>query len=733
MHLQHYGSPLSCRPAWRESAARATLLATCALLLQLASAAAAAQPAQSAATGPQTRTTTYDRAYFDPFAPRTALDIARRVPGFTVDLGSTQTATGTVDVRGFAGVAGNVVINGARPSSKAETLETLLSRIPAQRVVRVEVAPGDVYGSDYAGKSQVLNVVMSADAGIDANITVAVRRIYSGTINRDLTGSALIKRGASSINLSAGTGNNKQAEEGTDTLTDAATGEPIEFRRKINTYFNRDPYVSASWALERAGDNAVRLNARWNPSKFDLEQRNRVTPEGEASRDDSLYQRYRNPVIELGGDLTRPLAGGAIKLVALATRRKRNDLDRSVVRGGLLSDNAVQVGGFEQTVEATRGETIGRVSWSRGDLLGLSFEVGAEAAYNTLDSSVQFCRYGPGGTKTRIDLPIDQATVKEKRGEVYVSLGKTLSPGLRIDGGLNYEVSVLKVRGDATADRSLRFFKPNLAIDWKPGGGWHTRFAVRRTVAQLNFYDFVSFAELSNDRVNGGNAELLPQRTWEVRGTVDRPVLGEGLLKLEAGVDRVSLLQDQILTDEGFSAPGNIGTGKRRFARLSIDAPLGRLGLTGTTLKAHGQVQRTRVLDPISGRTRNFSDFFPNWEWNIEVRRDAGPLSYGGTYGHRAPFAFFRADEIDKNSNNAPVGTAFVEYRINPRTSVTLDVDNFTDIGATRERLFFDPNRSAPLPDAREVRERNRHMSFGLTLKQSLGGGGGTAKSDPPD
>ena len=29
-------------------------------------------------------------------------------------------------------------------------------RIPAQRVIRVEVGPGDLYGSDYAGKSQVL-------------------------------------------------------------------------------------------------------------------------------------------------------------------------------------------------------------------------------------------------------------------------------------------------------------------------------------------------------------------------------------------------------------------------------------------------------------------------------------------------------------------------------------------------------------------------------------------------
>ena len=68
-----------------------------------------------------------DAAFFAQYAPRTALDIVQRVPGFSLDLGATQTQQGSVDVRGFAGTAGNVVINGARPSTKAETLDVTLS------------------------------------------------------------------------------------------------------------------------------------------------------------------------------------------------------------------------------------------------------------------------------------------------------------------------------------------------------------------------------------------------------------------------------------------------------------------------------------------------------------------------------------------------------------------------------------------------------------------------------
>ena len=690
--------------------------------------AAAQQPVAGeqapAGQGPASRRSTYDAAFFVPYAPRTALDIVRRVPGFGLELGDSE-------VRGFAGAAGNVVINGARPSSKSESLDTLLAGIPANRVVRVEVGPGDLYGAEYSGRSQVLNVVLSAQGGVDGNLTAKGRRIWTGYLNTDISGSALIKRGASSINLSAGTGRDRQVEEGFDELTDGQTGELLEYRAKTNRYFERDPYLSASWALERASDNAVRLNGRWQPSRFDLEQENRVSPAAGPEHDDSLLQRYRTPVFEVGGDVTRPLAGGALKFVGLATRRKRNNFDAYVARDGLLAGDADVIGGFEQTQKARLNESIGRVSWIRPDLLGFSFEAGGEAVLNTLDYNLLLFALDENADRVRIDLPLDDAGVKEKRAEAYVNVGRNLSPELRIDGGLSFELSRLTVTGDTEAERTLRFLKPNVAVDWKPGGAWHARLSVRRTVAQLDFFDFISVAELSNDRVTGGNANLLPQRAWEVRATVDKAILGDGLVKLDFGIDRISQLQDQILTEEGFSAPGNLGTGKRRFVSLNVDAPLDRLGLAGTRMKLNGQLQKTRVFDPISGQVRNFSGFFPDWEWSIDLRRDVGRFSYGLVVSHRDRFSFFRADEIDTNLNGGPYATAFLEYRPSPRTSVELDVDNLLDTTGERERQFFFPNRSAAEPAAFERRVRNRHVSFGLTLKQSFGGGAGGGGAKP--
>src|SRR3954466_2149292 len=235
------------------------------------------------------RNTVYDAGFFAQYAPRSALDIVQRIPGFTLDLGVSEAATG-VDVRGFAGTAGNVVLNGARPSSKSETLQTLLARIPASRVKKVEVGPGDLYGADYSSKTQVANLFLSADRGIAGNATVSAVRHWFGKIAPTASASILLSRGPSTFSLSGDLGRTDYFEEGFDRVTDFATGELVEFRDKFNHIHPHDPYLSGSWALEHADDKSVHVNARFAPSTFFLVQDNHVTPVGDAERDDNLVE-----------------------------------------------------------------------------------------------------------------------------------------------------------------------------------------------------------------------------------------------------------------------------------------------------------------------------------------------------------------------------------------------------------------------------------------------------------
>jgi hypothetical protein len=686
-----------------------------------------ATPSQSS------RTTVYDAAFFSKYAPRTAYDIVQRIPGFTLDLGNSSAASG-VDVRGFAGTAGNVVLNGARPSTKSETLDVLLTRIPASRVIRVEVGPGDLYGADYSSKTQVANLVLSEGGGTAGNITLSAVRHWIGAVIPSASGTVSFSKGPSTFNIAADTRRTDYYEEGFDRVTDAATGDLLEFRRKYNSIHPHDPYVSGSWAMEKGDNDSFHLNARFQPSTFFLRQKNHVIPTGDEAHDDSLIEDYKNNTFELGGDVTRPLAGGAIKFIALANRQHKTTLDE--YDAGNLGHTEI-TGGSQQLTKSQRNETLGRVTWSKQNVAGFQLEVGAEGAVNTLDYNQQLFDIEEGGEKTPKILPIQNAQVKENRGEVWINAGRPLTKTLRMDLGLNYEMSHLTVSGDASADRKLKFLKPSITLDWQAPGGWHAQAIVRRTVAQLDFFDFVSAADLSvGGRVNGGNADLQPQRTWEGRLLFEHTIFGKGQARLELGYDLVSLLQDRILVfdDAGhaFDAPGNLGTGRRMYADLTFDAPLDQFW-KGLRVRLHGNLQRTRVDDPITGRPRDWSNFYPRWLWDADIRRDIGKWAYGVTLSDNRRTTFFRTDDFDINYNvGFPYTSAFVEYRPSPKQTVTLDLNDISNTGGARDLINFFPDRRVGEPDTREHRFRNSHVRIGLTFKQSFGGGGRQASASNP-
>jgi hypothetical protein len=669
-------------------------------------AAAVASIAQAQA--PAAVRQTYDAAFFQQFAPSTARQIVDRIPGFSFDRGDS-------DVRGFGQAAGNVVINGQRPSSKADSLETVLARIPANRVLRVEVGPGDLFGSEFAGKPQVANIVLVATGGLSATTEASILRDYTGAVLPQGNASLLLKRGGSTFNVSAGFENDNTTEEGTDTVRALPSRSVTEFRRKINTVRDPEAYVSAAWAHDSGANRTAHLNGRFETEHFKITQANHVVPTGGPERDDALTQRYRRDSYEIGGDVIRPLAGGGLKLIGLATRRDRVNRDVSLNRiaGSVL-------GGFAQTLDDRREERVLRLVWNRTDLAGWSIETGGEAAWNKLDSVVDLEAIAAGGTRSPIDLPVDDAVVKERRAELFVNAGRALSSALRIDGGLTYETSRLTVAGDATAERSLSFLKPKASLDWRPGGGWHVQLSAARTVAQLQFEDFISAAELTTDRVNGGNPDLVPQRSWDLLATVERPILGDGLVKLQVGRDRISLLQDRVPTPEGFDAPGNLGTGTRTRAEATVEAPLGRVGIKGGRLTFSGRISDTAVRDPYTGRDRDFSGE-QDWNFNVGFRQDLGSFAWGVNYYDNSGQTFFRRNELDLNVNSGPYMTAFIEYRPRASTTIQLFLDNLLDTQGTRTRTFFAPSRANPAPNAEEYRERNRHVVPSLTIKHNFG------------
>ena len=137
-------------------------------LLLSAVAPVAAAPASEGVTA-------YSAAYFAQTQPTTARDMIARVPGFSFEGGD--------NVRGFGGAAGNVLIDGARPASKGDDLDSILKRIPASSVLRIDVIRGGAPGIDMHGKTVIANLIRRQDVKGKLTVTVQGSHAYDGRLS----------------------------------------------------------------------------------------------------------------------------------------------------------------------------------------------------------------------------------------------------------------------------------------------------------------------------------------------------------------------------------------------------------------------------------------------------------------------------------------------------------------------------------------------------------------------
>lgn len=656
----------------------------------------------------------YDRAFFDTFSPSNAQQMVERLPGFVLEGGDTE-------VRGFGQAAGNVIINGQRPSSKSETLQTVLARIPASRVLRIEISSGNAFGSDYAGKPQVANVILTEEGGLAGNFDARLSREFTGRLLPRGSASAVLRTGASTFNGSISFQKFSLTDRGHDEIVDMPDSGTTLRREVFNR--NTEPYTTASlgWAHEEAADRSIHVNGRVTSDKWTIHQPSTLHANGSHIEDGLYTEDHLWHTWELSGDITRPLAGGAIKLNLLATHRHRRNDDYFFV---VPLENATPTTGLYSKFDDWRAERVGRLAWTR-TTGGWALELGMEGAYNRLRSDLNLYELA-GDDRTRVDLPIDQAVVEEYRGEAFVNAGRNLASNLRLDLGLNYEASRLIVSGDATARRVLHYWKPKVSLDWT-SGGWHTQLSVKHSVAQLNFSDFVSAASLNTAQIDGGNEELVPQRKWELLLSADRTLLGDGRIKLEVGHQRVTQVQDRVpIRDKTtgeieFDAPGNLGDGTQWIARANLDLPLSRLaGIKGGRLSFSGSYLGTSVEDPYTLLDRPFSGT-SRFTYTVDFRQDLGVFAWGVGLSGNSGSTFYRLAETDNSQAISPKVNAFAEYRPSTRSTLTLGIENVTNGGSKRWRYFYTPDRTSATPSRREYRERSSHALVYLSIKHSFG------------
>jgi len=120
----------------------------------------------------------YPASFFADARPATAYDMVARLPGFSLDTGTSA--------RGFAGTAGNILVDGARPTAKTDDVSSILQRIPAAAVDHIDVIRGGAPGIDMQGQTVVANIVRRADAREQLILTSTTTWLGSGQWNPSL-------------------------------------------------------------------------------------------------------------------------------------------------------------------------------------------------------------------------------------------------------------------------------------------------------------------------------------------------------------------------------------------------------------------------------------------------------------------------------------------------------------------------------------------------------------------
>ena len=627
-------------------------------------AATSLAPPPGAAAVPTSGTSVYPASFFAAAQPNTARDMIDRLPGFTFDDGSSA--------RGFDAAAGNVLIDGELPASKSDDIDSVLRRIPAAQVLRIEVIRGGAPGVDMHGKSLIANVIRKTGPSASGDIQVNDRWLTSdgrqvpgvrieGSRQRDgttLEGSAAISRF-----IDDGQGSGSVVQSGPEGAGSARDDTKAGGYQAIATGAYAQPLAG--------GKFRVNLSAQYQPY-FNDEV---VGVHGEPAIAPSLeHDHQTTEQSELGLHYTRDF-GARISLETLAIQQL--DGEDSITLYSTPGD-------FERFREQhTNGESIGRAVATWRATPALTVETGAETAYNWLHSHTRYADNGEA-----VAIPAANVQVTELRGEAFAKATWVASPRLNLEAGLREEVSHIASTGDVVLGKTLQFPKPRLVVAWSPTPANQLRLRLEREVSQLDFNDFVAASSLSTGQVLVGNPNLTPQQAWVVEAAYERTFLKDGAATLTVRHSELSDVIDRapVFAPSGaYDAPANIGGGSKDELIGDLSFPLQRLGVSGGLLKANLTWRRSSVRDPTTGEDRPISGLRP-FEGTVDFSQDLPKwkLTWGGELNVGWSQRYYRYDQVE--TDTLPLqGEVYAEVRPAPGWSVRTEV---YDIGGGFDRTL---------------------------------------------
>lgn len=554
------------------------------------------------------RVVTYKPEYFTEFQVSSALDMVFHVPGFSFNGGD--------NVRGFAGAAGNVIIDGQRPVSKDNLADTL-NTISSAQVDHVELIIGGAPGVDMMGHRQIVNVVRKQNGKPNINFGGNYKTFAHDNKPAGFFSYARNKDGVSTDFHIEAFGFHDNGVNDT--------------KRWIYRPDFSDPTPDYIYIPQIAGGTGhqeklthsrpflggkLSFNGNYNPIDYDMDaayiQDGKTAPE---------HMDLKEIASELGLQYERKLTSKLTLDLNLLRRHDRLSIN------DVFTDEAV-TSVYKSLSLSSEHIFSSKLTWQPNDKL--TYKIGAESAFNSRDNATSYTQNDTSQT-----VPSDIVRVEEERNEYYVIRNWQPTKKLNVEAGLKVETSTISVIQE-NRSKSFVYPKPTLQVVWSPRDKLKVSWRTERVVGQLNFDDFASSVSLDTSVVKAGNPEVVPQKEWQNGITLDYSFWEKGSVTLGY---KHATLEDTldfkpIVTDDGvFNARGNIGEGTRDEYTVNFTLPLDKLKIKGGELKIDYTRFKTSVTDPVTGAKRaisnvnpdvyviNFSQNFPKirTSWGIEI------------------------------------------------------------------------------------------------------------------
>lgn len=651
----------------------------------------------------------YTPADFSRFAPRTALDMARQVPGFQIREGDGARGLGQADT--------NVLINGRRISGKSNGPVAALQRIPTEDVLRLELVDGA--SLDIGGLTgQVLNVITQSSGRITGQYNYAPQFRSFGTDPRLYDASVAIAGGGAKTDWTLALENNsgRNGDQGPERVFDG-TGDLIDLRDERRQE-NSDRF-GLSGSFTRVADSGNVLNLIGEVNGFlrretEISERSGSIDPVDRVRDFASREDEFN--FELGADYQFTFGPGRLKLIAYHRYEDSPTVSTSVTSfsDGRASD------GTRFARDADEGETIARAEYSfpafGGDLL-----IAGEGVRNFLDIVSALEELDAAGDFVAATLDGASARVDEDRGEAQATYSRALASNLQFQLSLAGEYSRISQSGEL--GRTRTFYRPKgfVALDWKAAQGVNVAARVERLVGQLNFFDFIATVDLNQDRENVTNADLVPQQSWRAEVEANVALGALGTLNVRPFYEDIVDIVDQIPIAGGGQAPGNLPSATLYGVETDLTLLSEGIGWRGTRIDIALAARGSSVRDPLLGLDRELSGN-QTIRLNSAVRHDFPATSWavGGSFNWDDRADNVRLDEVFVTNEPFPGFTSvFLENKDVSGVTLRLAVANLTNRQNLFDRTVF-IDRPSGLVDFIEDRDREFGQIFTFEIEGSF-------------